>query len=178
MKTIIVSVAIMLISTVAVAQKKYYSKTATLSFVNKTNIETISANNKSAAVVIDSKTGAVSFSALIKSFTFEKALMQQHFNDNYMESGKFPKSEFKGKISNNADVKYTTDGTYSAKVAGKLTMHGVTKDVSTTATIVVKSGKVTSSGSFTVTLKDYGIKDDKIAKTATISFNTGTLSEK
>ncbi len=160
------------------AQKKYYSKTASISFKNKHAVENISATNNASTVVIDSKSGAVGYSVLIKSFTFAKALMQTHFNDNYMESNTYPKSEFKGKISNNADIKYTTDGTYSAKVAGKLTIHGVTKDVSTTATITVKSGKVSANGSFSITLKDYGIKDDKISSTATISFDTGSLTEK
>jgi polyisoprenoid-binding protein YceI len=177
MKKLLLTIAIINVALWSQAQS-YFTKNATISFVNKSTVETIEATNKAVTTVIDAKTGALAFSVQIKSFTFSKALMQQHFNDNYMESGKFPKAEFKGTITNNADVKYTVDGTYTAKVTGKLTMHGVTKDVSTTGKIVVKGGKVSATASFTVTLSDYKIKDDKIGKTTTINIATNDLTKK
>ncbi len=160
------------------AQAKYFTQTAKVDFLNKGAVEKISATNNAGTLVIDSKAGSVAFSVLIKSFTFSNATMQQHFNDNYMESNKYDKAIFKGTISNNADVKYTTTGTYTAKVTGKLTMHGQTKDVYTDATITVKSGKVTATTSLVVTLSDYKIKSDGVAKTVTISLNTGNLTVK
>jgi polyisoprenoid-binding protein YceI len=178
MKKTIIAILFATVLIQATAQSTYYSKTAKISFINKASVENIEAANNAATVVIDSKAGTIASSILIKSFTFSKALMQQHFNDNYMESTKFPKSDFKGTISNNSDVKYTTDGTYTAKVKGKLTMHGETKEVSTNATITVKGGKVSASCSFSITLADYKIKSDQIAKTATISINTGNLTVK
>ncbi len=178
MKKIIIIALVSIALTQAQAQKQYYTKTAKVSLNNKTAVQTIDAVNNAATAVIDSKNGTVAFSLLIKSFTFSKALMQQHFNDNYMESGKFPKSDFKGTITNNADIKYTTNGTYTAKVKGKLTMHNVAKDVITNATITIKDGKVSAVSSFSINLADYSIKSDQIAKTATISINTGSLTVK
>ncbi len=137
--------------------QKYYSKTTKAYFKNNPTVGTIEATNKATTLVIDSKTGAVAVSILIKGFTFEKALMQQHFNETYLESDKFPKAEFKGTIANNDNVKYTTDGTYSVKITGKLTIHGVTKDMATPATIAVKAGAVTATTEFNVSVEDYNI---------------------
>ena len=105
-------------------------------------MEDIEAKNKTVAAVVDSKTGAIQFSAQMKGFEFEKKLMQEHFNENYVESNKFPKSEFKGTITNNSEINYTKDGSYTAKVKGKLTIHGVTRDVETTGTFKVSGGKI------------------------------------
>lgn len=162
-------------TTIANAQK-YYSKTASISFLNKTNVENIEATNKAVTAVIDANSGTLAFSATIKSFTFSKALMQKHFNENYMDSDKFPKAEFKGTIDK-SKIKFAVDGTYTGKVTGKLTMHGVTKDITTTGTITVKGGVVSATSSFSITLDDYKIKSDKISKTTTISINTGSLNK-
>jgi polyisoprenoid-binding protein YceI len=167
---------VVLSSSVFANAQKYFSKNATLSFLNKNKVENIEATNKSGTIAIDAKTGVIAFNVLIKSFTFENALMQQHFNDNYMESGKFPKAEFKGTITNNAAVNYTVDGSYTAKVAGKLTMHGVTKDVTTNATITVKGGKVSASASLNFALKDYKISTEGVGSNVTLNINTGNLT--
>ena len=100
----------------------------------------------------------------MKGFEFEKKLMQQHFNENYVESDKFPKGEFKGSIINNSDVNYTKDGSYTAKVKGKLTIHGITKDVETTGTVKVDGGKLDIASSFNILLSDYEIKIPAIVK--------------
>jgi polyisoprenoid-binding protein YceI len=111
---------------------------------------------------------------MVKSFKFEKALMQEHFNENYMESSAFPKADFKGKISNITEVNFTKDGTYKVTVAGKLTIHGVAQEVAVPGTITVKGKDVTATAKFTVKLQDYKISvptmvADKLAKEATIS---------
>lgn len=174
--TLIGLVVLTLITTNSQAQKKYFSKNAKIYFSSKNTIEAIEATNKAGTIVIDSKNGATAFSILIKGFTFAKALMQQHFNENYMESDKFPKAEYKGTISNNADVNYTKDGTYNANLTGKLTIHGVTKDVTNVAKITVKGGKVSATCDFIINLPDYSIKTDRISKTATINVSTGDLT--
>ena len=87
--------------------------------------------------------------------------MQEHFNDRYVESDKFPQSEFKGQITNNSEINYTKDGSYPAKVKGKLTIHGETKDIETTGTIVVKDGKFTTNAVFNLLLSDYKIKTNE-----------------
>lgn len=158
----------------AVAQDKYFTKTGKISFYSKATLENIEAHNRSVTAVLDSKTGNVQFSVSIKGFEFEKALMQEHFNENYMESNKHPKSDFKGQITNNSDIDYTKDGTYNAKVKGKLSIHGETKDVDTDGTVTVKGGKVQLASDFNVAIADYKIKNDKmnnISNTIRVSVN-------
>jgi polyisoprenoid-binding protein YceI len=174
--------SLVLLTTFTASAQKYFTKNATVTFLSKAPTETIEGTNKTTTTVIDAKTGAIAFSVVVKGFVFEKQLMQQHFNDNYMESNKYPKSEFKGTISNNATVKYTTDGTYNVTVTGKLTMHGVTKSINTTGKITVAGGKVSATSEFNVTLSDYKISipsvvKDKIGKTVKISVNTGNMEK-
>ena len=146
------------------AQDKFYTKTGKIIFSSKAPLENIEAHNKSVTCVLDTKSGNLQFAVLMKGFEFEKALMQEHFNENYVESHKFPKAEFKGQISNNGDINYTKDGTYNAKVKGKLTIHGETKDVETDGVIVVKSGKVEADAAFPIELSDYKIEIPKVVK--------------
>ncbi len=174
--------ALALFSAVTLNAQKYLTKNATVSFTSKAPMETIEGTNKTTTAVIDSKTGAIAFAVVIKGFVFEKQLMQQHFNENYMESDKFPKSEFKGSITNNATVKYTTDGSYNVTVSGKLTIHGVTKDATASGKVTVAGGKVSATSEFNVTLADYNVNipsvvKDKISKTVKISVNTGNMDK-
>jgi len=154
--------------------QKIYTKSGKISFFSSTPAENISAVNKSVVCLLDKSTGDIQFAVLMKGFEFKKAKMQEDFNKDYVESTKFPKSEFKGKITNNSSVNYATDGTYSVTVQGKLTLHGVTKDIQTPGTIIVKDGKVQATATFNVTLADYNIKipavyGDMIAKTIKIT---------
>jgi polyisoprenoid-binding protein YceI len=138
------------------AQGKFFTKTGKITFDGKATFDKIHAENKTVAAVLDTKTGALSFSVLIKGFEFKKALMQTHFNEKYMESDKFPKSDFKGTITNNASIVYT-DGVYDAAVKGKLTIHGETKDVEAKGKITVKGGKISLNAAFTINIPDYKI---------------------
>ena len=156
------------------AQDKYFTKSGKVIFSSKTSLENIEANNKSAVCVLDTKTGNLQFAVLMKGFEFEKALMQEHFNENYVESHKFPKAEFKGLIVNSSEINFSKDGSYAAKVKGKLTIHGETKDVETTGTVVVKAGKIAADAGFNIDLADYKIEipklvKDNISKTVNIS---------
>jgi len=156
------------------AQDKYFTKTGRIEFSSKAPLEDIEAKNKTVAAILDAKTGALQFSVLMKGFEFPKALMQEHFNENYVESDKYPKAEFKGSITNNSAINYTTDGVYPAQVSGKLTIHGVTKDIKTTGTIKVDEGKIDASSAFNVLVSDYNIKipavvKDKISKTIKVT---------
>jgi polyisoprenoid-binding protein YceI len=153
-----------LFSSVSFAQDKFYTKTGKINFVSKAPLEDIEGKNKTATAVIDSKTGAMQFAVQMKGFEFEKQLMQQHFNENYVESDKYPKAEFKGTITNNSAINYKKDGTYQAKVKGKLTIHGVTKDVETTGSLKINGGKIDASSSFNVLLSDYNIKIPAVVK--------------
>src|SRR5437588_12703706 len=113
------------------AQNKFYTKSGKIEFSSKASLEDIEAKNKTASAILDAKTGTIQFSVLMKSFEFEKALMQEHFNTDYVESDKYPKAEFKGTITNNPNINYNKEGSYTAHVKGQLTMHGVTRDIET-----------------------------------------------
>ena len=83
--------------------------------------------------------------------------MEEHFNENYMESNTYDKATFKGKVDNITSVNFTKDGTYNVKVTGDLTMHGVTKKMTVDGTIVVKGGVISCNSKFYVNPKDYNI---------------------
>lgn len=145
------------LSQFAMAQGKYITKSGHISFYSDGKLEKIEANNYKATAAMTSA-GAVEFAVLMKGFEFEKSLMQDHFNENYVESDKFPRATFKGKIANPSAVKFTTDGTYPVSVSGTLTIHGVAKPVKASGTITVSGGKISANSTFNISLKDYGIK--------------------
>lgn len=174
MKKLILAIAILAISGNTWAQK-YMTRTGKIIFnaTSPKSPEKIEAINNEVAAILDAK-GDFVFQVLVKSFKFEKALMQEHFNENYMESSTYPKADFKGKIANAADVNFTKDGTYNTTVTGKLTIHGVTQDVSVPGTITVKGKDVTAKAKFIAKLADYKISvptmvADKLAKEAVIN---------
>lgn len=153
----VILAGLLLFSFVSSAQGKFYTKTGKISFFSSTSLEDIEATNKATVALLDSKTGDMQFAVLMKGFEFKKALMQEHFNKTYIESDKFPKAEFKGQIGNNSTVNYSVNGAYTVTVKGKLTIHGVTKDVETTGTLTVKDGKILAHSVFNVLLADYNI---------------------
>ena len=178
MKKILFILTITICSSTIFAQDKFFTKSGKIGFDATTpkSPEEIKGVNKTVTCVLDTKSGAIQFAVLMTGFEFERALMEEHFNENYVESAKFPRAEFKGQIDNNTNVKYSADGQYSVKVKGKLSMHGVTRDVETTATLSIKSGKILAVGNFNVELSDFKIEvptlvADKVAKTAVISVN-------
>ena len=157
------------------AQSRYFTKTGKITFdaTSPKSPEGIDGINKNSTCVLDSKTGDLQFSVLMKGFEFERALMMEHFNENYAESDKFPKTVFKGVIEKNASIDYAKDGVYPVKVTGKLTMHGETKELSAEGKLQVKGGKVAVQADFSLLLLDYKVLipqlvADKIAKTAKI----------
>ena len=150
-------------STKMVAQK-YFTKTSTISFFSKTPVEDIEATSNTATSVFDSETGKMQWAVLIKSFEFEKALMQEHFNENYMESSQFPKAQFKGSITSTDQINLKVDGTYYAEVSGNLTIHGVTKSINAPVTFKVSNGNVQADCALKLLVADYGIEIPSIVK--------------
>jgi len=144
--------------------QKYGTKTGHISFFSSTSIEDIKADNHKVNAVIDAKSGAMEFSMLMTAFKFKKAEMENHFNENYVESKTYPKATFKGKILNIADVKFDKDGTYKVTVEGDMTIHGVTKKVKNEGTVTVKAGKVEAFSEFFVQLADYKINVPALVK--------------
>ncbi len=134
--------------------QKYVSEKSFVSFYSKAAIEDITAENSKAQSIFNSATGEVVFVIPIQEFQFAKSLMKEHFNEKYMDTEKFPKSSFQGKITgfdlNATDVQ-------KAKATGKLTLHGVTQEIDVPGTIEVVGGKVIMKSSFIVRLETYNI---------------------
>lgn len=153
----IVLIAALFIGTLSANAQLYFTKTGTIKFDSHTTLEDIKAENRKVVSVLNSATGALEFSLLMKGFDFTNQLMEDHFNESYVESDKYPKASFKGTITDISKVDFTKDGSYKVNFTGKLTMKNVTKDITGTATIVIKGGKVTATSSIKVKPKDYNI---------------------
>lgn len=138
--------------------QKYLTKNGKISFFSDAPAEKIEAHNNQVNTALDITTGEFVFKVLIKSFEFKNALMQEHFNENYLESGKYPNSTFKGKVTNLSEINFTKNGTYKANVEGDLTIHGVTQKIKQSGFFEVKDGKISANSKFSVALKDYDIK--------------------
>ncbi len=176
MKKTIILALIMSVGTMAFSQK-YFTKAGKIHFSSDTPMEKIEATNNSATSVIDAALGNMEFAVLVKGFLFDKALMQEHFNENYMESTKFPKATFKGKFDNFASVNLKKDGVYDVQISGNLTMHGVSQAVASKGKVTVKGGAISNGTcSFSVKCEDYqiaipGAVKEKIAKNIVIDVN-------
>ena len=157
MKAVHIILLLLFFQTAVYAQAKLYSKEAKISFFSKTALENIVAQNNKALCVWDTASGQFEFSVLIKGFEFDRALMQEHFNENYMESDKFPKAFFKGKLKSDKSVFLQNENSYSASADGILTIHGVSKQISVPVNITGKNGLISSKANFSVLLADYKI---------------------
>jgi polyisoprenoid-binding protein YceI len=163
MKRFFLAALFITIITGAQAQK-FYTKNGNISFNSKTDIENIAASSNQVTAVIVPATGDMQFSVLVNTFHFEKALMEEHFNETYMESDKYPKASFKGKIDDISKVNFTKDGTYNVTVTGDMTMHNVTKKTTTPGTVTIKAGKIAAAAQFIVKLADYKIDVPKVVR--------------
>lgn len=161
MKKYIFIALIGLMSSGLVNAQKHITKNGHIWFKSETPVETIEAHNHQVNCALDITTGDLVFKVLIKSFEFPKALMQEHFNENYMESAKFPVSTFSGKLLNLKELNFTKDGKYNVDVDGQLTIHGITKKVKEKGVLEVKGPQITITSNFIVMLADYDIKIPK-----------------
>ena len=149
--------------------QKYMTKNGFIGFFSHTSMEDVKADNNQVNSILDISTGDLVFQVLIKSFHFERALMEEHFNENYMESEKFPTATLKGKIINLASVDFSKSGTYDVTVEGYLTRRDVTNKISTKGTLEVVSGGINANSKFKIVPEDYkiqipGVVRDKINK--------------
>jgi polyisoprenoid-binding protein YceI len=164
MKRVFVGSMCLLFVVAWASAQQFYSKTGKITFVSKAPLETIEATNSSANIIVDPTTGNVEVAVLVKGFQFEKALMRDHFNENYLESHKFPKAVFKGTIANHKAVNFDKDGTYKADINGSLTLHGVTKPFIATGSVAVKSGKISVTSAFDIVIADFNIEIPKVVR--------------
>ncbi|MDB4902927.1 MAG: polyisoprenoid-binding protein [Mucilaginibacter sp.] len=136
-------------------QDLYTCKNARITLFSSALIEDIKAVTSTGISVYNAATGELDFSVAISSLQFDKAFMQQHFNSDYMESDKYPKAIFKGKIQEHVDV--TKEGTYIVNAAGELTIHGVTQTRIIPGILTVKNGVITMTSEFIVKCGDHHI---------------------
>ena len=145
----------------------YLTRAGFVGFYSKMPLEDIKAENNQVFAAIDPGKKSIAFSLLLKGFVFTKQLMQEHFNENYVESDKYPKASFTGSFT--GDVPLDKDGTYKVMVKGSLSLHNVTRPVETPATIEVKAGRIIGQAEFRMKPEDYNISipsvvRDKIAQ--------------
>ena len=154
--------------------QKYITKNGYIGIYSHTPLEDIKADNNQVASVLDISTGDLVFQVLIKSFHFEKALMEEHFNENYIESEKFPKASFKGRITNLSSVNFSANGTYNVTVEGDLIIRDITNKINTKGTVIVTPEGINANAKFDIVPEDYKIKipgvvRDKINKSILVT---------
>ena len=158
MQKITLTTVILLIALTSFSQR-YITKNGHIKFYSETPMETIEAHNKQVNSALDINTGDFVFKVLMKSFEFEKALMQEHFNENYVESDKFPNAMFKGKVINLSEVDFTKNGEYPVVVEGEMTIHGETKSIQTSGTFYISDPEtIEGKAVFIIKPEDYKIK--------------------
>lgn len=145
--------------------QKYFTRNGKVSFHSKAIMENIDAYNSQGTFVIDTESKQVQMAVLIKAFQFEKALMQEHFNENYLESDEFPKSVFKGQVKNPDILDFSKTGEILAcTIEGEITIHGISRPLKTTADFKVGPEGIEAQSSFKVKVADFGIKIPSMVK--------------
>jgi polyisoprenoid-binding protein YceI len=145
----------------------YLTRAGFVGFYSKMPLEDIKAENNQVFAAIDPGKKTIAFSLLLKGFVFTKQLMQEHFNENYVESDKYPKASFTGTFGE--DLPVEKDGVYKVTVKGNVTLHNVTRPIETPATLEVKGGRIVGQAEFKLKPEDFNISipsvvRDKIAQ--------------
>lgn len=139
--------------------QKYIAQNSEITFFSDAPMEDIKAVNQDASSLFNSSTGELAYSVPIRGFQFKKSLMQQHFNEKYLESDKYPKSTFNGKVTGYSMNK---SGKQNVTASGDLTIHGVTKDISVDGTMEISNENIQMNAVFMVKVAEYDIKIPKI----------------
>ncbi len=156
--------------------QKYLTRNGYVHFKSNAKVDDdVEAVNRSMACAFDSKTGEIVFNVLIKNFTFRKALMQEHFNENYMESDKFPRATYKGIIADHSKIDFSKNGKHKVKLIGTLTIRDIPKSREDSAELEIRDDMIIITSIFGVACADHDIKipklvEDKIAKVIDVDF--------
>ena len=149
---------LLLAVTIAFGQSKYMTKSGSMSFeASQPSFEPIEATHSAVSALLNADTGELAVLALVRGFRFPLALMEEHFNENYIESHQYPKTSFKGSILN-FDSNALSNQPRTVQLTGELSMHGVTKLITVSATITKSDEQITLTSSFSVKTSDFGIK--------------------
>lgn len=159
------------------AQTKKVTKTGEITFeASVPAFEEVKANSRNATFVLNTDTGEIASLILVKSFRFKIALMEEHFNENYIESDRYPKATFKGKIDN-FKLSALSESAKDFAIRGKLELHGKTKDVIIPAKIQKSGEDIVINAAFNVNVDDFGIDipsivSKKVSKNVNITINS------
>lgn len=149
---------------VSFAQEKMITKSGKINFEGTiSSFEEVKATNNNVTFVLNPETGDIASLALVKGFRFKVALMEEHFNENYVESDKYPKATFKGKLIG-FEIKNLNETPKDFPLTGKLELHGKTNDVKTIAKISKTSSGIKIISNFAVNASDYNIAIPAIVK--------------
>lgn len=156
--------------------QRYMTKTGHIDFFSHTPLEDIKADNEQVASVIDLSTGEIVFQVLIKSFKFKKALMEEHFNENYLESDKYPRATFRGRIIDPEPSVLTKEGKHDVAIEGDLNLHNITRKITVKGIIETGQGNLRATSKFNIKPADYNIEipsvvRDNIAEDIEININ-------
>lgn len=142
------------------ASRFYISKNIKTVIYSEAPLENIEATSSTGVSILNTQTGELHFNIPIRSFNFKKKLMQEHFNENYMESDKYPHAKFKGKI--NEAIDFSANGTYNVTTTGELEVHGVKRLRTIQGTITVNEGSISIRSRFDTRCADHNIKIPKL----------------
>ncbi|MFC4218930.1 YceI family protein [Flagellimonas marina] len=157
-------VFVALCSTIHVTGQKLVDRNGHVAFqASEALFEPVEAKNESVTAVLDVATHEIASLALIKGFRFKNSLMEEHFNENYIESEKYPKATFKGQLMD-FDIANVTDAPQQVRVDGKLELHGKEKAIETYLNVGRAGDAIVISGSFSVTPDDFDISIPSIVK--------------
>ena len=172
MKNTCILLLCLLLTTLASGQERFLTKTGTISFFSKLPLENIQAENSQVLSIVDATSGQMAIAILMQSFLFEKALMQEHFNENYVESDKYPKATFKGNI-----IDFKSIGVVEKKVqvVGTLEIHNESIEITIDALATKTADTLVMTGAFYINLSDFAVDipsivRNKIAQKIKISF--------
>lgn len=162
MNRLILLLSLILICVFSAIGQQFTTQNGYIRFFSNAPLEDIEAENNKVRVAVDLSTGEVAFMLTIKDFIFNKSLMQQHFNENYMESDKYPSASFNGTINGHVPEMFEKNGEYPITVSGKLTIHGVEKEIEVEGKLGVNDNIVKVNTVFVVQTADFKIKIPKI----------------
>lgn len=142
------------------AQSVFIEKSGTVSFYSEAPLENIEAVHSGVNAILNTQTNELAFIVTIRGFKFEKELMQEHFNEKYLESDKYPKATYKCNIVDS--IKWDVPGTYEVGSTGTFSLHGVDKEISEKGTFTIAGNKINLKSEFKIAIADYNISIPKL----------------
>lgn len=162
-RILLISISILLISASAFGQK-YFTRNGEIRFFSATPLENIEAINSQASCIVDIGKGEVVAKVLMEAFQFEKALMQEHFNENYVESDKYPSASLKAQIKNIDKINFESTASQAIILSGELTIHNVTQQITVEGTFTSGNEALNTEAKFIINPEDYDIKIPKAVR--------------